>query len=126
MLKSQCSSPVDRLCDLLLNWRIIDDMYSVQSKDQQTSTYCPVPTIFHDGFLKYLEIFEPLIIEEMKANVVNKILSNSRDDVMRGSLDIKMGKIPHNVPVYNICYSNFRKASSCGSKSRQALFVFFH
>lgn len=63
-LTSICANPLDRFCDLLLKWKF--------SADQCSIGLSSVPLCF-DSYSSYMNVFEPMVIEETKAAVLSKL-----------------------------------------------------
>ena len=102
-----CSNPLERLCELLANWRVLHDLANVrrggtiatvtlaeneedevglmhQKRTSSSSTassseveLAPVPISF-PNYRSYVQIWEPLLITELQANVLSNTPSNTR------------------------------------------------
>jgi hypothetical protein len=90
------SNPLDRLCELLLPWPIIDDIVR-QSRDHDfpgnrdvndtDNSSLVLPDTFTDC-MQYVEMWEPLVIDEIKASVLSSLPQNTRDPQRRGTVDV--------------------------------------
>lgn len=84
-----CENPLERLCDLLLPWSFLCDYakYSVnKEKPQLSNTVEPIPIHF-ESYHHYIQAWTPLIIEEIKAN----LLANFKLDSRSGSVTLNFG-----------------------------------
>jgi hypothetical protein len=78
-----CSSPFERLCELLAKWDFIPDArqaVTTKSKDMPVQFFDHVPTIF-PSFATYIETWEPLLFDEIKANVLSNFSSKIRSSL---------------------------------------------
>lgn len=92
-------NPLDRLCDLLLPWSLIDDVVrgssrenkaeSVLSSDNKQSQL--LPNVFED-YLDYVTRWEPLLIEEIKANTLSNLTQNTRDKQRSGTVNVALAE----------------------------------
>ena len=72
-----CANPMDRLCELLLDWRILEDIELGKRKPDLTDLV-RLPN-FYPTHQSYLASWEPLLIEEMKAGILSNLpLSTKR------------------------------------------------
>jgi len=93
---SICVNPLDRLCDLLLSWNLREDLVSNLpvdashatasglSDNKPKNTFKKIPSTFPDGYASYLRTFEPFVMEEIKANVLSKVLAKSFSSLQKG------------------------------------------
>ena len=73
-----CANPLDRMCELLLDWRILSDINGGRgSKGISDSSDLRLPTsyISHQS---YLESWEPLLLEEVKASIISNLPMNTK------------------------------------------------
>lgn len=78
--KSVCSNQLDRLCDLLLKWDFVKEVnqfgttasLAAIASGTTGSIFRHVETVFSKGYTSYLDIFEPLVIEEIRATVLTQ------------------------------------------------------
>jgi hypothetical protein len=78
-----CANPLDRLCELILDWRILEDV----SKDRQarnSSTFSDLPKCY-SNFQYYLTSWEPLLIEEIKANILSNLPLSTKRQSKKGT-----------------------------------------
>jgi len=101
-----CHNPLERLCELLANWRVLHDLAFVRRGSTSTATVTlaendgeevgsmhqkraassssrnvaelvPIPISF-PNYRNYIEIWEPVLITELQANVLSNTPSNTR------------------------------------------------
>ena len=80
-----CSNTQDRLCELLLPWSIVEDITNNLSRK---STHFPAIPIRYTTNREYVDNWEPLLIEEIRTNILNNIPTNTRDDRRSGTVNI--------------------------------------
>lgn len=102
--KRLCANPLDRLCDRLLDWNLTTDLkeqlqnrksvddLSSSSTDQEDS----LPSAF-SCFHEYISRWEPLLLTEMKANVVTNFRSKSMQSLKKGLLQFSLSDHISNV-----------------------------
>lgn len=82
-------NPLDRLCELLLSWDIISALSSPTATNFVSIN--SLPSAFND-MKEYIEVWEPLIVEEIKANIISNAPSNMKSrrggTVNLASLDV--------------------------------------
>lgn len=69
--------PIERLCKLLLNWRVLDDIVGLNEMKISTIDYM-LPTRF-ESFGAYVQKWQPLSIEEIKASVLSNLPLSTAD-----------------------------------------------
>ena len=73
-----CANPLDRMCELLLGWRILEDVgRGRSSKNTSSSDLERLPYTYPD-YEAYLKSWEPLLIEEVKAGVLTNLPLNTK------------------------------------------------
>ena len=103
-----CHNPLERLCELLANWRVLHDLANVRrgstiasvtiaeneeeevgsmhqkrtaasssSSSSNVADLVPIPISFLN-YRSYVQIWEPLLITELQANVLSNTPSNTR------------------------------------------------
>ena len=103
-----CHNPLERLCELLANWRVLHDLANVRrgstiatvtlaeneeeeevdsmhqkraasssSSSSNVAELVPIPISFLN-YRSYVQIWEPLLITELQANVLSNTPSNTR------------------------------------------------
>lgn len=90
-----CSNPLDRLSDLLLDWDMLGSYPSndTSSSSAITSTSArdgklvPLPLIY-DSFQRYIEYWEPLLIQEIKAAAMTNFQAIPSKKVLTGTARI--------------------------------------
>jgi hypothetical protein len=107
--KRICSNPLDRLCEILLDWDFPTSMLAtMKSKNGGTETNVAYDNLYfnENGFIKlpltfqnfyeYITMWEPLIIEEMKENVISNYKTKPLHEIKRGYLQFKsIDRLPH-------------------------------
>lgn len=63
-----CNNPLERLAGKLSSWRLVDNLI----KDQPSKDFDVIPDRFED-FSAYLTAWEPLLLEELKANILSNV-----------------------------------------------------
>jgi hypothetical protein len=89
-------NPLERLCEVMTNWNILNDVITGNSFNNQedhvpslTSRIETIPTIF-ESCAKYYNTWEPLLIDEIKANICANLVHNTRNSSKTGKLIIGM------------------------------------
>lgn len=101
-----CSNPLERLCELLLDWRILDDISSgrnTRTDNNTGSTFNLLPNSFLTC-QEYVTAWEPLLIEEIKANVVSNSSLNKRNQPKYGTVTVSeqgLGTTRQQKPISN-------------------------
>lgn len=73
-----CANPLDRMCELLLDWHILADIGVGRGfKDNSSSSKEALPT-FYASHRSYVEHWEPLLIEEVKACILSNLPLNTK------------------------------------------------
>jgi hypothetical protein len=78
-----CSSPFERLCELLAKWDFVPDAcqaVTTKIKDMPVQFFDQIPTIF-PSFANYIDTWEPLLFDEIKANVLSNFSSKIRGNI---------------------------------------------
>lgn len=71
-------NPLDRLCEMLLDWRILEDITDGRSsRSTSSSENTRLPNYFPTHEL-YLSSWEPLLLEEIKASVLSNLPLSTR------------------------------------------------
>eukprot|EP01036_Dinobryon_divergens_P030769 gene30770-40065_t len=72
------ANPLERLCKLLLPWKILDlsskENVLADSSGEVECTFNHIPILFQT-YQQYVDAFEPLMIEEMKAGILSNLKS---------------------------------------------------
>eukprot|EP01039_Chlorochromonas_danica_P005350 gene5350-5886_t len=95
--KRLCANPLDRLCDHLLDWNLTTDLkeqlQNRKSVDDLSSSTTgqedSLPSAF-SCFHEYISLWEPLLLTEMKANVVTNFRSKSMQSLKKGLLQFTL------------------------------------
>lgn len=72
-IKPFCSNPLERLCEKLLDWNFYEHCClaaTTKTKDMPVQPFHHIPTVFQ-SFNEYISIWEPLVFDEIRANVLN-------------------------------------------------------
>jgi hypothetical protein len=107
--KRICSNPLDRLCEILLDWDFPASMLAtMKSKNGGTEVHGTFDNLYfnENGFIKlpltfqnfyeYITMWEPLIIEEMKENVLSNYKTKPLSVIRRGCIQFKSAdRLPH-------------------------------
>lgn len=74
-------NPQDRICELLLPWRLVDDHARSQSRDRQQSgnQHSRIPLNFPD-YDDYIETWEPLLVEEIECSILKGLPENTKSN----------------------------------------------
>lgn len=103
-IKRICANPLDRLCDLLLDWDVMADLAKPPTgkpSADENSALEPVGEqlpAFFSCFHEYISRWEPLVIEEMKENVLSNFRSKTIQGVKKGYLQFSCTDVlPHAV-----------------------------
>jgi hypothetical protein len=72
-------NPLNRLCEKLLEWRILPDLAGSNRPSVRAARVPPaidvhVPLVFKN-YVEYVEIWEPLLLAEIKANLLSNAFS---------------------------------------------------
>jgi len=75
-----CANPLERLCQQLLPWQILDSLSELQSQknilEDHDEVQSSLPIVF-ESYLHYVVVWEPLLIEEIKASILSNFGSCS-------------------------------------------------
>jgi hypothetical protein len=82
-ITQMCANPLDRLCELIVDWRILEDV-SKDRKARNSSTFSDLPKCYID-YQYYLTSWEPLLIEEIKANILSNLPLSTRRQSKKGT-----------------------------------------
>ena len=88
-------NPLQRLCEVLTQWNILNDVISGNNYNNQEDHVPPppssrietIPTIF-ESCAEYYNTWEPLLIDEIKANICTNLVHNTRSPSKTGKLII--------------------------------------
>ena len=71
-------NPLNRLCEKLLDWRILTDLAGTKMRlaGVPSAIVGGIPLVFK-SYMEYVEVWEPLLIAEIKANILSSALSLS-------------------------------------------------
>ncbi len=85
------ANPLDRLCELLLPWNLLESLKFANDSLQDKRVIKKIPTRFesHD---EYYNIWEPVLVEEIKANIMSHVPQISRTNVKAGTLYVGPGE----------------------------------
>jgi DNA-binding Xre family transcriptional regulator len=93
-VKRICANPLDRMCELLLDWEISSFAASKNSEDVPPE-FAKLPLNFQH-FHEYVTLWEPLMIEEMKENVKSNYRTKSAKELKKGHFSFKSSdRLPH-------------------------------
>lgn len=67
--KAICNNPLDRFCELLLNWNIINEN---NEQTDDINKLHSIPDLF-ESYRQYISIWEPLFIIETKASIYSSL-----------------------------------------------------
>lgn len=84
------SNPLDRLCESLLSWEILNEI-----KNPINKQYDQVPLCFRD-YSQYLKTWEPLLMEEIKSSILSTISSLLSNQVITGKINMECTDIVDN------------------------------
>ena len=76
-LSVQNANPLERLCKLLLPWKILDsskEKVLSETSVEEEKNFNHIPILFQT-YQQYTDAFEPLMIEEMKAGILSNLKS---------------------------------------------------
>jgi hypothetical protein len=79
-----CANPLDRLCELLLDWRILDDVGRKLDFRSEVTAFPNLQNSF-PCYQEYLSSWEPLLIDEMKANILTNLPMSTKRQSKRGT-----------------------------------------
>ena len=71
------ANPLERLCKLLLPWKILDsskEKVLSETSVEEEKNFNHIPILFQT-YQQYTDAFEPLMIEEMKAGILSNLKS---------------------------------------------------
>lgn len=76
------ANPLDRLCELLLDWRILEDIRKGRERERNSTSarteYAKLPNSYAT-YQQYLTYWEPLLLQEIKAGILSNLpLSTKR------------------------------------------------
>jgi hypothetical protein len=86
-VKRICANPLDRLCELLLDWEISSFSAAKNSEDVPPE-FAKLPLNFQH-FHEYVTLWEPLMIEEMKENVKSNYRTKPARELKKGHFSFK-------------------------------------
>jgi hypothetical protein len=72
------ANPLERMCELLLSWLILEDLSKGRSSNSTAPSECsrlPTSYLTHQS---YVESWEPWLIEEVKASILSNLPLNTR------------------------------------------------
>lgn len=95
-IKRLCSNPLDRLCEMLLDWDISAFRLSKRNEEEIIRPeYAKLPLIFQN-FHEYITLWEPLMIEEMRENVKSNYRTKPSREIKKGTIQFKSAdRLPH-------------------------------
>ena len=78
-------NPLFKFCELILNWNILDEYQNEQflndNGNASKGLNGTIPIIFHSQH-QYIDIWEPLVMEEIKANTISNFIPIIHQDKM--------------------------------------------
>jgi len=88
-------NPLERLCEVMTQWNILNDVISGNNYNNQednallssSTTVVTIPTLF-ESCTEYYKTWEPLLTEEIKANICSNLTHNTRNASKTGRLII--------------------------------------
>ncbi len=85
------ANPLDRLCELLLPWNLLEAIKVPTDSLHEKRIIRKIPTRFesHD---EYYNVWEPVLLEEIKSNIITHVPQISRNNVKAGTLHIGPGE----------------------------------
>ncbi len=89
-LRATSVNPLDRLCDLLLPWNMLDQ-YAQEKKRSKGVCNTPKDHLIPDSFKTaedYVSVWEPLVVDEIKANILSNLSANLRGAQRHGYVSV--------------------------------------
>ena len=85
------ANPLDRLCELILPWNLLEAVKVSNDSLHDRRMIRKIPTRF-ESHEEYYNIWEPILLEEIKANIITHVPQISRNNVKAGTLHIGPGE----------------------------------
>ena len=73
-----CANPLDRMCELLLDWQILANIEGGRGLKENSSLPRESLPTFFASHRSYIEHWEPLLVEEVKACILSNLPLNTK------------------------------------------------